>query len=126
MLEEFRGWIDQHFNVALSFVIGLTAGISVFAIAYFSTRNDLAANVLRYGARITGHPDIGEDLVWFFCGTVAGAAITCLAWLRDAKAQDVGLDKADVLNRLFTDPAPHPDPNPERSGRNPSHPRGRR
>jgi hypothetical protein len=28
MMEEFRRWIHRHFNVVLSFVIGLTFGIS--------------------------------------------------------------------------------------------------
>jgi len=106
MLEELRRSIDQHFNVALAFVIGLTFGISILALAYFSTRNDIAANLLQYGARVTGHTDIDEDLVWFFCGAAAGASIACLAWLRDRKAQAASLDRADVLNRQFTDPAP--------------------
>jgi len=104
MMEEFRGWIHHHFNVVLSFVIGMTLGISILALAYFSTRNDVAAEALRYGARITGHVDIDEDMAWFFCGIVAGAAVTCLAWWRDGKAESVGLEKADVLNRLIRDP----------------------
>ena len=53
MLEEFRRWIHRHFNVVLSFVIGITFGISVLALAYFSTRNDVAAAALRYGVQIT-------------------------------------------------------------------------
>jgi hypothetical protein len=104
MLEEVRGWIHRHFNVVLSFVIGMTLGISILALAYFSSRNDVAAEALRYGARITGHVDIDEDMAWFFCGIVAGASVTCLAWWRDGKAQSVGLEKADVLNRLIRDP----------------------
>jgi len=106
MIEEVRRWIHRHFNVVLSFVIGMTLGISILALAYFSTRNDVAAEALRYGVQITGHSDIGEDMAWFFCGIVAGAAVTCLAWWRDSKAQSVGLEKADVLNRLLTDPPP--------------------
>jgi hypothetical protein len=106
MMEEFRGWIHRHFNVVLSFVIGITLGISILALAYFSTRNDAAAEALQYGVRITGHSDVGEDMVWFFCGIVLGASVTCLAWWRDSKAQSVGLEKGDVLNRLFTDPSP--------------------
>ena len=106
MMEEFRGWIRRHFNVVLSFVIGMTLGISILALAYFSTRNDVAAGALRYGVRITGHSDIDEDLAWLFCGIVVGASVTCLAWWRDVKAQSVGLQKADVLNRLIRDPAP--------------------
>jgi hypothetical protein len=114
MMEEFRGWIHRHFNVVLSFVIGMTLGISIVALAYFSTRNDTAAEVLRYGVRITGHPDVGEDMVWFFCGIVAGASVTCLAWWRDGKAQSIGLAKGDVLNRLITDPSPSIGRGPER------------
>jgi len=106
MPEEFRGWIHRHFNVVLSFVIGMTLGISILALAYFSTRNDGAAEALRYGVQITGHSDVGEDMAWFFCGIVVGASVTCLAWWRDSKAQSVGLEKADVLNRLITDPTP--------------------
>ncbi|MHB1025091.1 MAG: hypothetical protein ACYC24_05205 [Desulfobacteria bacterium] len=105
-MEEFRGWIHRHFNVVLSFVIGLSFGISILALAYFSTRNDAAAGALRYGARITGHPDVGEDMVWFFCGIVVGATVACLAWWRDGKAQTADLEKGDVLNRLIRDPAP--------------------
>lgn len=106
MIEEFRRWIHRHFNVVLSFVIGTTFGISILGLAYFSTGNDVAAEALRYGVRITGHSDVGEDMAWFFCGTVAGAAVTCLAWWRDSKAQSASLEKADVLNRLIRDPAP--------------------
>ena len=106
MLEEFRGWIHRHFNVVLSFVVGLTFGISILALVYFSTRNDVAARALRYGVQITGDTDIAEDLLWFICGIVVGASVTCLAWWRDGKAQSVGLEKADVLNRIITDPTP--------------------
>jgi hypothetical protein len=103
-MEEFRRWIHRHINVVLSFVIGVTFGISILAIAFFSTRSDVASEALRYGVRITGHPDINEDMAWFFCGIVAGASVTCLAWWRDSKAQSVELEKADVLNRLIADP----------------------
>ena len=115
MLEEFRGWIHRHFNVVLSFVIGATFGISILALAYFSTRNNVAAEALRYGVQITGHSDIGEDVAWFFCGIVVGASVTCLTWWRDSKAQSVGLEKGDVLNRLFTDPSPPIVRGPDRS-----------
>ena len=106
MLEEFRCWIHRHITIILSFVIGLTVGISILALTYFSRRNEVAAEALRYGARITGHSDVDEDLVWFFCGIVVGASVSCLAWWRDSRTQSVSLEKADVLNRLFKDPAP--------------------
>jgi len=106
MIEDFRSWIHRHLNVVLSFVIGITFGISVLALAYFSTRNEVAAEALRYGVQITGHSDVDEDMVWFFCEIVVGASVTCLAWWRDSKAQPFDLEKADVLNRLFTDPPP--------------------
>jgi hypothetical protein len=115
MLAEFRRWIHRHFNVVLSFVIGLTFGISILALAYFSTRSEVAAEALRYGVRITGHTDVDEDMAWLFCGIVIGAAVTCLAWWRDSEAQSVDLEKADVLNRLFADPPPPIAPRPERS-----------
>jgi hypothetical protein len=117
MTEEVRRWVHRHFTVVLSFVIGVTFGISILALAYFSTRNDVAAEALRYGVRITGHSDVGEDLAWFFCGSVVGAAVTCLAWWRDSKAQSVGLEKGDVLNRLLTDPPPPIGRRAERSRR---------
>lgn len=106
MMEEFRGWIHRHINVVLSFAIGATFGISILALAYFSTRNEVAAEALRYGVQISGHSDVDEDIIWFFCGIVAGASVTCLAWWRDSKVQSVGLEKADVLNRLCADPLP--------------------
>lgn len=106
MSEKFREWLHRHLNIVLSFAIGLTFGISILALTYFSTRNDVAAGVLRYGVQITGNSDIDEDLVWFFCGIVVGATVTCLAWWRDSKAQSIGLEKADVLNRILTDPKP--------------------
>ena len=106
MLEKYRGWIHRHLNIVLSFAVGLTFGISILALTYFSTRNEFAAGALRYGAQITGNSDIDEDLVWFFCGIVVGASVTCLAWWRDSKAQSVGLEKADVLNRLLTNSTP--------------------
>jgi hypothetical protein len=115
MKEAFRGWIHRHFNVVLSFVIGITFGISILALAYFSTRDDVAAKALQYGVQITGHSDIDEDMAWLFCGIVVGASVTCLAWWRDGKAQSVGLEKGDVLNRLIRDPAPPIGRGPERS-----------
>ena len=115
MPEEFRRWIHRHFNVVLSFLIGATFGISILALAYFSTRNNVAAEALRYGVQITGHPDIDEDMFWFFCGIVVGVSVTCLAWWRDNKLRSIGLEKADVLNRLFTDPTPPVDRRPDGS-----------
>jgi hypothetical protein len=106
MMEKFRPWIHRHLNVVLSFVIGITFGISILALAYFSTRNNLAAEALRYGVQVTRNPDLDEDLAWFFCGSVVGASVTCLAWWRDSKNQSAGLEKADVLNRLSKDPTP--------------------
>lgn len=106
MMEEYRGWIHRHIHVVLSFMIGMTLGISILALAYFSTGNDAAAGALRYGVQITGHPDVGEDMAWFFCGSMVGATIICLAWRRDSKAQSAELEKADVLNRLTSDPRP--------------------
>ena len=106
MLEEYRGWIHRHLNIFLSFVGGVTFGISILALTYFSARNDVAAGALRYGAHITGNSDIGEDLVWFFCGIVVGASVSCIAWWRDSKAQSTDLEKADVLNRIITDSTP--------------------
>jgi hypothetical protein len=114
MPERFRCWIHRHFNVVLSFVIGMTLGISILALAYFSTRNDVAAEALRYGVQITGHSDVGEDMAWFFCGIVIGASVTCLSWWRDSKAESVGLEKGDVLNRLLKDPSPPIGRGPER------------
>jgi hypothetical protein len=116
MMEEFRRWIHRHFNVVLSFGIGLSFGISILALAYFSTRNEVAAEALRYGVQITRHSDVGEDMVWFFCGIAVGAAVISLAWWRDSKAQSVGLEKSDVLNRLITDPTPPIVGRPEKFG----------
>ena len=115
MLKGYRGWIHRHLNLVLSFVIGLTFGISILAFAYFSTRSNIAAEALRYGVQITRNSDLDEDMAWFFCGSVVGASVTCLAWWRDSKAQSVGLEKGDVLNRLFTDPSPPIGRGPERS-----------
>ena len=115
MLGEFRRWFHRHLNVALSFVVGIAFGISILALVFFSTRNEVAAGALRYGVQITRNPDIDEDLVWFFCGIVVGASVACLAWWRDSKAQSIGLEKEDVLNRLFTDPSPPSGRGPERS-----------
>lgn len=106
MMGEFRQWIHRHFNVVLSFGVGLSFGIAILALTYFSTRNEVAAEALRYGVQVTRHSDIGEDMVWFFCGIVVGASVASLAWWRDGKAQSVGLEKGDVLNRLFTDRPP--------------------
>ncbi len=101
-----RPWIHRHLNVVLSFVIGLTFGISILALAFFSTRNTVAAEALRFGAQITRNADLDEDLAWFFCGGVVGASITSLAWWLDSRTRSAGLEKADVLNRLSTVPSP--------------------
>jgi hypothetical protein len=104
MPEEFRRWIRRHWNIVLSFLIGLTFGICVLALAFFSTRTDVVGQVLRFGVQSTGHPDLDEDLLWLFCGIVIGGTVACLAWWRDNTARSIGLDKADVLNRLFATP----------------------
>ncbi len=100
MREKSLGWIRRHFNVLLSFVIGIALGISIVALAYFSNRSEIAARALHYGVQATGHADLGEDLIWFLAGIVAGAGVTCYAWWRDGKAQAAGLEEEDVLNRL--------------------------
>lgn len=115
MPEPFHRWIHRHFNVVMSFVIGITFGIGILALAYFSSRNDVTAEALRFGVQVTHHSDVGEDMIWFFCGAVVGASVTCVAWWRDGKAQSTGLEEADVLNRLFKYPEPRPGPGPERS-----------
>jgi di/tricarboxylate transporter len=114
MNEGFRSWIHRHLHVLLSFAIGVTVGICILALAYFSTRNRVAAEAVRYGVQVTRHLDIGEDMAWFFCGIVVGASVACLAWWRDVKAQSADLEKADVLNRLTSDPKPPPVPKPKR------------
>ena len=114
MPKDIRPWIHRHLYVVLSFVIGITFGISILALAFFSTRNNIAAEALRYGAQLTRNADLDEDMAWFVCGGVVGASITCLAWWRDSKAQSAGLEKADVLNRLSTDPKPRTVRTPDR------------
>jgi len=113
MLSDYHGWIRRHINLVLSFSFGMAFGIGILALAFFSNRIDFAARSLRYGVEITGHPDVNEDLIWLFCGIVIGAAVTCLAWWRDSKAQSAGLEKAHVLNRFFTGSAENDDGKPE-------------
>lgn len=104
MLDDSRDWIHRHTNAIMSFILGLTFGISVLALAFFESRSEVAAQVYQYGVQATGHADIGEDLIWLFCGIVVGASVTCLAWWRDHKARTVGLEKEHVLSRLLEDP----------------------
>ncbi len=104
MLGEFRGWIHRHLNVVCSFMIGMTFGISILVVAVFSNRNEFVARLVRYSVRITGHSDIDEDLIWFFCGLAFGASVACLAWWRDNKAREADLEHADVLHRLHAEP----------------------
>jgi len=104
MVEDIRRWTHRHSRIVYSFLVGITSGILVFVLAYFTTRQELAAKAIRYGVQVTGHSDIGEDLAWLFCGIAIGASVTCLAWWRDRKAQSVGLEKAHILNRLLADP----------------------
>ena len=104
MLEDFRSWIRRHLNVVMPFMIGMTFGISTFALAFFYTRNRIAADIHRYGVQVTGHPDLHEDLVWLFCGIVIGATVACFAWWRDNKARTAGLENEHALNRLYADP----------------------
>lgn len=101
MLDGFRDWFRRHLNVVLSFVIGMSFGISILVLAYFSKRNNAISHVLSYGVMVTGHADLGEDLVWLFCGIVIGATAICYAWWRDTTTSGAGLEKEDVLNRLF-------------------------
>ena len=72
MLVEFRRWIRRHANVVMSFVIGLTFGASVVALAHFSARSGVASRVLLYGVHATGHTDLDEDLIWFLGGLAVG------------------------------------------------------
>jgi hypothetical protein len=104
MLDDFRRWVRGHLAVAFSFMVGVTVGISMLVLALFSSPRNVTANVLEFGVRITGHQDIGEDLLWLFSGVVIGASVACLAWWRDNKARAAGLEKANVANRLFADP----------------------
>ena len=83
-IDVFRSWTRRHSTVVLSFVIGMSIGISLIALVYFSNRSVIAGTALRYGAQVTGHQDIGEDLIWFFCGVVVGGGTTCYAWWRDS------------------------------------------
>ncbi len=85
MEELARGWIRRHHAVFLSFVIGATFGVSIVALAYFSNGSPVAANILRYGARVTGHADIDEDLLWFLGGAAFGSGVIGLAWWRDIR-----------------------------------------
>ena len=101
MQNDFRGWIRRHLNIVLSFGIGMTFGISVLALAYFSNKNHFVSKALNYGVTATGHVDLDEDLIWLFCGIVIGATVTCYAWWRDSSASGTGLEEEDVLNRLF-------------------------
>jgi hypothetical protein len=113
MLDDFRGWFQRHLAVALAFMVGMAVGISILVLAFFSDRNDFTASMLRFGIQVTGHRDIGEDLLWLISGVVIGASIACLAWWRDNKGRAEGLEKADVVNRLFTDPEGVPPREPQ-------------
>jgi H+/Cl- antiporter ClcA len=108
MVEDFRHWIRRHWNVVISFLIGVTCGISILALAFFSTRAEIAGHLFRYGVQATGHPDLDEDLIWLFCGIVIGGSVACLAWWRDTRTRTIGLHEADVLNRLFAEPDVNP------------------
>ncbi len=120
MLEDVRGWLRQHLAVALAFTVGMAFGIFMLVLAFFSDRNDFTASVLRFGIQVTGHQDIGEDLIWLCSGAVIGAAVVFLAWWRDNRARDEQLDRADVLNRLFADPEGGCSPK-QRVARKPEH-----
>lgn len=109
MPEDFRFWVRSHSNLVLSFSVGMTFGIGILLLAFFSQRIEIAARSVQYGVAFTGHPDVVEDLIWIFCGIVIGSTVTSLAWWRDAKAQSIDLEKAHVLHRLIADSAPkHP------------------
>lgn len=115
MVEDFRLWIHRHSYVVYSFLIGITSGFLIFFLAYFTTRKEIAANAIRFGVQVTGHPDIGEDLEWFFWGVMIGASVTCLAWWRDRKTQSSDLENAHILNRLHSDSTPPIDQKPDGS-----------
>jgi hypothetical protein len=102
----FRRWTRRHVTVVLSCVIGLTIGSSLLALAYFSGSSVIAGKALRFGATVTGHKDLGEDLVWFFCGVAVGGGTACYAWWRDSRGWEDGLEQEHALNRLMADPAP--------------------
>ena len=104
MLDDRHGWLHRHLVVALAFGVGVAFGISMLVLAFFSGGNDVTSRVVQFGTRVTGHRDIGEDLVWLFSGIVIGASVACLAWWRDNKGRADGLERADVVNRLFADP----------------------
>ncbi len=104
MQGSFRNWIRRHFHVVVSFAVGIAFGVSVFALVFFSNRSTIAARLLGYGVRATGHTDLDDDLLWFLAGIAVGAGVTCFAWWRDDKALAAGLDEEDVLNRITSDP----------------------
>lgn len=87
--------------LAVGFAFGVAFGLALGAVAYFASLRAAPSGVLAYAIRLTGHPDIAEDLIWLFSGAFIGAMFTAYGAWRAEKGRGDGLGKEHVLHRTF-------------------------
>jgi len=105
MPEEVRRWIHRHFNVILSFVVGITLESPSLHLRISPPGATLPPK--RFDMVFRSHGTRTSTRTWPGFSRERGRRLGHLPGLvADSKAQSVGLEKGDVLNRLFTDPSP--------------------
>jgi len=98
--------------LAVGFAFGLAFGLALGAVAYFLNIKAVPSGILAYGIQLTGHPDVAEDLIWFFSGGFIGATTAVYAVWRVTRSRADGIEKEHVFNRTFRvlDGGPAADP----------------
>ncbi len=87
--------------LAVGFAFGVAFGLALGAVAYFMNLKAAPGGILAYATRLTGHPDIAEDLIWLFSGAFIGAMLVAYAAWRAEKRRAEGIEKEHVLHRSF-------------------------
>lgn len=87
--------------LAVGFAFGLAFGLALGAVAYFMNLKAVPSGILAYGIQLTGHPDIAEDLIWFFSGGFIGATFAVYAVWRLSRGRADGIEREHIFNRTF-------------------------
>ncbi len=87
--------------LVVGFAFGVAFGLALGAVVYFLNLKAAPSGILAYAIRLTGHPDIAEDLVWLFSGAFIGAMFAGYGAWRAEKSRGRGLGKEHVIHRTF-------------------------
>lgn len=85
----------------VGFVFGVAFGLALGAVAYLMDFSAVPGGILAYGAQLTGHQDIAEDVIWFLSGGFIGGMIAAYAAWRADRSRADGIGDEHVLHRTF-------------------------